>query len=194
LRAPRVGSSAMFLGGAALFAGTAILVRRRESAELEEPVFRAANESSDSLRTPVRAVMQAGTFVTVPVSAVVALLARRPRLAASLAAGGTAAWLLAKAAKPLGGRARPSGILKDVRLREKIAGDLGWPSGHAAVATSLALIAGPQVSGSLRPLIASAVGVTAFGRMYVGAHLPLDLAGGAGLGMMIAAVAREVAG
>jgi membrane-associated phospholipid phosphatase len=28
--------------------------------------------------------------------------------------------------------------------------------------------------------------------MYVGAHLPLDLAGGAGLGMMIAAVTRAV--
>jgi glycosyltransferase 2 family protein len=184
----------MFLGGAALFVGTAFLVRRRESAELEEPVFRAVNGSSDALKAPVRAVMQAGTFVTVPLSAAAALVARRPRLAASLAAGGTAAWLLAKSAKPLGGRARPMGLFRNVRTRERIAGDLGWPSGHAAVATTLALIAGPQVPGRFRPVIASAVGVTAFGRMYVGAHLPLDLAGGAGLGMMIAALARELAG
>jgi hypothetical protein len=33
---------------------------------------------------------------------------------------------------------------------------------------------------------------TAFGRMFVGAHLPLDLVGGAGLGMMVSAVARRL--
>jgi membrane-associated phospholipid phosphatase len=32
---------------------------------------------------------------------------------------------------------------------------------------------------------------TAFGRMFVGAHLPLDLVGGAGLGMMVSAIARR---
>ena len=31
----------------------------------------------------------------------------------------------------------------------------------------------------------------AFGRMFVGAHLPLDLVGGAGLGMMVSTVARR---
>jgi membrane-associated phospholipid phosphatase len=34
------------------------------------------------------------------------------------------------------------------------------------------------------------VAATGFGRMYVGAHLPLDLVGGAGLGLMVTSVIR----
>jgi membrane-associated phospholipid phosphatase len=136
--------------------------------------------------------MQAGTFGTVPAVATVALLARRPRVAAVLALGGTAAWVLAKAVKPLGGRPRPAGVLDDVRIRERIAGDLGWVSGHTAVATALGLTAAPELPAWSRPVLAGVVGATAFGRMYVGAHLPLDLVGGAGLGMLIAATIREL--
>jgi membrane-associated phospholipid phosphatase len=43
-------------------------------------------------------------------------------------------------------------------------------------------------------VLAGVVATTAFGRMYVGAHLPLDLVGGAGLGMMIAAAVRRFGG
>ena len=182
----------LFAAGAALFEGSRLLVKHDGVARSEERIFRAANDASDSIVLPTRALMQAGTFGSVPAAAAVALLARRRRLAAGLALGGTAAWLLAKAAKPLGGRPRPGGVLPDVRIREKIAGDLGWPSGHTAVATTLALVSAPDVPSWSRPLLAGAVAGTGFGRMYVGAHLPLDLAAGAGLGMMIAAVIRRV--
>jgi undecaprenyl-diphosphatase len=119
-----------------------------------------------------------------------ALLAGRRRLAAGLAVGGTAAWLLAKAAKPLGGRPRPEGVLEGVHTRESIEGDLGWVSGHTAVATTLACVAWPWAPARARPVLVGIVAATAFGRMYVGAHLPLDLVGGAGLGMSISAAVR----
>ncbi|HEY3264899.1 MAG TPA: hypothetical protein VGK12_07060, partial [Actinomycetota bacterium] len=67
--------------------------------------------------------MQAGTFATVPAVSALALVAGRRRLAASLAVGGTIAWVGAKLAKPFGGRARPRGVLPDVRIREGIEGD-----------------------------------------------------------------------
>jgi undecaprenyl-diphosphatase len=136
--------------------------------------------------------MQAGTFGSVPAAAGLAWLAGRHRLAAELAVGGTAAWLVAKAVKPLGGRPRPRGVLEDVHEREGIAGDLGWVSGHTAVATTLGLVAAPAFPSVVRPLFAGVVATTGFGRMYVGAHLPLDLVGGLGLGMMIAAAARAL--
>ncbi|HEY2964914.1 MAG TPA: phosphatase PAP2 family protein, partial [Actinomycetota bacterium] len=110
------------------------------------------------------------------------------RLAASLAVGGTIAWVGAKLAKPFGGRARPQGVLPDVTIREGIEGDLGWVSGHTAVATTLALVAAEELPRTARPLLAGIVGTVGFGRMYVGAHLPHDIVGGAGLGMMISAV------
>jgi membrane-associated phospholipid phosphatase len=135
--------------------------------------------------------MQAGTFGTVPATAVVLGLLGRRRLAAEVAVGGTAAWLLAKAVKPLGGRARPEGVLEDVTTREHIAGDLGWMSGHTAVSTVLATTISSAHPALTLPL-AAVVGTTAFGRMYVGAHLPLDLVGGAGLGLMVGGAILEL--
>ena len=69
--------------------------------------------------------MQAGTFGTVPAVAVIAALAGRRRLALTLALGGTAAWVGAKAIKLIGGRERPARILDDVVVREGIEGDRG---------------------------------------------------------------------
>jgi membrane-associated phospholipid phosphatase len=187
----RGANGALALAGLALFEGSRILAAQEVTAT-EKRFFHWANDAPDELRAPVRAIMQAGTFGTVPVVAALALLAGRRRLAAEVAIGGTAAWLLAKQAKPLGGRPRPSGVLRRVRTRESIAGDLGWVSGHAAVSTTLALTLSRAVPDWARPALGGVVAVTGFGRMYVGAHLPLDLVGGAGLGMMIAAAVRRL--
>jgi membrane-associated phospholipid phosphatase len=180
----------LFAAGAALFEGSRMLARHEGVAPAEERIFRAANDAPEALRVPVRSVMQMGTFITVPVVTAVAFIAGRRELAVALGLGGTAAWVLAKQAKPLGRRPRPAVILHDVRTREGIEGDLGWVSGHTAVATTIAAttwVGGPRW---LRPFLAAGLATTAYGRMYVGAHLPLDLVGGAGLGLMIAAVGR----
>jgi glycosyltransferase 2 family protein len=181
-----------FAAGAVLFGGSLVEARRTTVPEYEARAFRLANDASDDIRVPVRAVMQAGTLVTVPAAAGVAWLAHRRRLAASLAAAGTSAWLLAKVAKRIGRRPRPSGMLADVRVREHIGGDLGWVSGHTAVATSLAVTLAPSLAPAARPILVGVVATVGFGRMYVGAHLPLDIAGGAGLGLMISAVLPPV--
>jgi membrane-associated phospholipid phosphatase len=162
--------------------------RRGELPDYEERFFRTVNGASDRIRVPVRAVMQAGTFGTVPAVSVLALIADRKRLAASLMVGGTIAWVSAKLAKPLGGRARPQGVLPDVTIREGIEGDLGWVSGHTAVATTLAFVVAEELPRAARPVLAAIVAMVGFGRMYVGAHLPYDVMGGAGLGVMISAV------
>src|SRR3954453_19373690 len=98
-------------GGGGRVAGSSAAVRRPGITEAEERVFRWANEADDRLRTPVRAVMQAGTFITVPIVAIVAFLACRRALAVRVLLAGTAAWLGAKAIKPYGGRDRPFGVL-----------------------------------------------------------------------------------
>ena len=179
---------ARFAFGAGLFLLSLAEARRGGLPDYEERVFRTVNRASDRIRVPVRAIMQAGTFATVPAVSALALVAGRKRLAASLAVGGTIAWVGAKLAKSLGGRARPKGVLPDVTIREGIEGDLGWVSGHTAVATTLALVAAEELPRAARPLLAGIVGTVGFGRMYVGAHLPHDVVGGAGLGMMISAV------
>jgi len=178
-----------FCAGAALFGVSWAEAQAEVLPPYEERVFRWANGADDRLRIPVRAIMQAGTFGTVPAVAVVAFLAGKRRLALTVLAAGTAAWYGAKLAKPMGGRERPQGVLGEgVTLREGIEGDLGWVSGHTCVATTTAFVLAEELPRWSKPVLASIVAITGFGRMFVGAHLPHDLVGGAGLGMMISAV------
>jgi membrane-associated phospholipid phosphatase len=184
----RVRRIVRFVLGAVLLLVSRAEARRTELPAYEVALFRRVNGASDRIRVPVRMIMQAGTFGTVPAVSVLALLLGRKRLAANLAVGGTMAWVGAKLAKPFGGRQRPQAILPDVTIRESIQGDLGWVSGHTAVATTIAFIASEELPTVARPALAAIVGIVGFGRMYVGAHLPHDIVGGAGLGMMISAV------
>ena len=64
-------------------------------------------------------------------------------------------------------------------------GDQGFPSGHAAVSTAMTVVLWPEVPASGRLTLAALTGLVPFGRMYVGAHLPLDLVGGSALGLAL---------
>ena len=158
---------------------------RRPLAQAEVRGFRIANDLPDGAFPIIWIPMQYGTFGAVPVSAVIALARRRPRLAFAIGAGGTAAWLLAKAAKPLVDRGRPARLLERVSLRGQEEGDRGFPSGHAAVSATLTALAFPYGSNMGRAALVSLSGFVAFSRMYVGAHLPLDVLGGSALGLAI---------
>ena len=90
-------------------------------------------------------------------------------------------------------RGRPAALLTAVEERELFGADsLGYPSGHAAVAAALTVVVAAHLS--VRWLIvALALGaVVLFGRMYVGAHLPLDIIGGAALGTIAGSVVNLV--
>lgn len=63
---------------------------------------------------------------------------------------------------------------------------LGFPSGHAAVAWAITIIVLAYLGQPWRiAAIALAIIVPVY-RMYVAAHLPLDLIGGAALGVTVA--------
>jgi undecaprenyl-diphosphatase len=169
-------------------------VARRERSETEIGIFRSANDLPNSAFPPIWTVMQYGTFGAVPVAATVALVARRPRLAASIAVGGTAAWITAKAVKRVVARGRPANIIDSVQQRGAEEGDQGFPSGHAAVSTAITVVTWPGVSTGWRLPLAALTGLVPFGRMYVGAHLPLDLVGGSALGLTIGCAINLIRG
>jgi membrane-associated phospholipid phosphatase len=179
--------------GVAVLVGSAVLARRPRSGA-EVGIFRSANTLPNRAFPLIWTAMQYGTFGVVPVAAGVALAARKPRLAASIALGGTAAWLTAKAAKRVVARGRPASLIGGVQQRGVEEGDQGFPSGHAAVSTAMTVILWPDASMSGRLTLAALAGVVPFGRMYVGAHLPLDLVGGSALGLALGSAINLVRG
>jgi undecaprenyl-diphosphatase len=182
--------TALTLGLGALL-GSAALARRPVT-EVETEIFRLANGLPDEAFRPIWVPMQYGTFGTVPAVAALALARRRPRLGLAIAVGGTAAWLGAKAVKPMVGRGRPGSLIEGVARRGRELGDRGFPSGHAAVSTVLTVVAWPYLTDGWRVSLVALSGFVPFARMYVGAHLPLDLVGGSALGLAIGSVIHVV--
>ena len=86
-------------------------------------------------------------------------------------------------------RGRPVTLVPGVREREHCSG-LGYLSGHSAVALALAVTVAPLLHGPARVVPYAVAGVVMFGRVYGSAHLPLDIVGGAGLGLLTGTVAR----
>lgn len=188
VRRPRSRRAVVLAVG--IVAGAAALdsarrARRHEVGDREERVFRWWNRRSDRLVVPMWIVMQSGSLGAVAVAAGAQARSRGHRPAGVVAAVGTAVWLGVKVAKPAVGRGRPAAHLDGVIVRGAPQSGLGYPSGHAAVVTALALmlLADDGRVGASRRLIALAdVAVTGAARMYVGAHLPLDVLGGTAIG------------
>jgi membrane-associated phospholipid phosphatase len=162
--------------------------------DLETELFRFFNDGPDFLYPVLWPLMQYGTFITIPLATVVALVLRRVRLAIEMAAAGVGVYLLAKVAKDLYPRGRPGAILAETHLRGVGRGEQGFPSGHAAVAAALAFVLFSYLPGRWRWVPIGLAVVVSIGRLYVGAHLPLDVLGGASLGIAAGALATLAGG
>jgi undecaprenyl-diphosphatase len=154
----------------------------------EELVFRWFNRRTGRIETPVWVLMQTGSLAAVFVLAGEAARRGRARSAVLTAVYGTAVWAGVKLVKPGVRRGRPEDHLDGVVVRGARQSGLGYPSGHAAVALALGLMAPQALGVAHRPAhdlaaagLAAATGAT---RMYVGAHLPLDVVGGLGIGVL----------
>ena len=177
----------LLIGATAVLAASAAQARTLRVDHVEERSFRAVNDAPAWLHAPVWGVMQAGSLGAVFIVAG-AVRSRRDGTATRVLLAGTAAWCGAKVLKPLVGRGRPAAYLDDVIIRGSVQTGLGFPSGHAAVAMTLALVATPT-AGPIR--VGALVGAitTGVARLYVGAHLPLDVVGGLAIGVLIGTAA-----
>jgi undecaprenyl-diphosphatase len=115
-------------------------------------------------------------------------------VAIGILAGGLATYYLAKVVKGIVVRGRPADVLDDVHIRGAAAMGRGYVSGHAAVVTVLVVLAWAYLS-TRTAIIAVCVAVfVCLARVYVGAHLPLDIVGGVALGLVVAAEIRQILG
>jgi membrane-associated phospholipid phosphatase len=192
-RRPRlnVGEAALVIGGAALLAASWVMVAITEHVpSWEARAFEAVNGLPAGLWPVMWIPMQLGSFVgSLVVVGATAVVSRNTRLTlAALLASQTAFWA-AKGIKRLARRGRPGALLGDVQLREH-AGGLGYISGHAAVACALAAVLLPSLPSRWQPVVAVLAVTVGVARLYAGVHLPLDVLGGCGFGLLCGTFAR----
>jgi putative heme transporter len=164
-------------------------------ASWERTLFTAVNGLPDALQPVIWPFMQYGVFLTIPVLCVVALLLRRVRLAIGMGIAGVGVYFLARVVKEFVHRGRPEVLLDNTVVRETFAaGSLGYPSGHTAVAGALTVVVTPYLRGRWKIIPAALLVIVFLGRMYVAAHVALDLIGGAALGVAAGAIANLLVG
>jgi membrane-associated phospholipid phosphatase len=161
---------------------------------LERSVFHSVNELSGAFNVVVTPLMFLGTLAAVPLFMVACGMFRKFRMGFVVGIAGLGAYLLARAGKLAIGRGRPGEIFEQVHLRDVDASGLGFPSGHAAVAAAVVVAALPYLPRRWRwPVLLFPV-FMAFARVYVGAHLPLDVVSGAAIGAAMASVLHLLLG
>jgi undecaprenyl-diphosphatase len=189
-----VRQAVLIVAGLALLAVAGMLVQDPPAA-WEESVFRALNELPHNVEPVLWVLQQMGSALVMPVAAIVLwrMTHRWQPPVALLAAGFLLGWVGAKVVKAMVGRGRPGAIFDDVILGFDVpVAEIGFPSGHAVLAFTLVAVFAPYLSKRGRLVavgVAIAVGLT---RVYVGAHFPLDVIGGAGYGVAIGIFATLV--
>ncbi len=138
----------------------------------------------------VNPLLRPAGLVLLVIAALVALsLTERDvfwRIVTSAAAAGILAYLVDNAAKRIVDRGRPPAYLSDVLVHgyPTIPRGAGYPSSHTAVAVAVVVGAWPWLDRRWRVAGVLAAVMIGVNRMYVGAHFPLDIVGGAAVGLV----------
>ena len=161
----------------------------------ERWVFETINGLPDWLERPMWAVQLLGVLVTPVLIAAVLLVMRRWRPALALLLLVPLKLVAERQLlKKLVERDRPGQTESNPILRDVPPAGLSFPSGHAIVAAATLVILWPYLGRTGRVIatvLAVGVGVA---RIYLGAHNPLDVVAGAGLGLILGAALTLVVG
>lgn len=178
-----VAAIGLLAGGAAVALG--------DVPGLERSLYLRVNGLSDQLYWPLWVPMQLGSLGGGLALAVLLGWRTRRRSVGITAVGAVlAAWVLAKVVKEQIGRGRPKDEGIDTILHEPLEGGLGFVSGHAVLVFALYAVAAPHLPRPWRWAALVLAAIVSIARVYMGAHLPLDVISGAGLGLLVGELFR----
>ncbi len=178
--------------GVVLAAVTTVLAMRGAPGAVEVAVFRWFNDPPRVLGFVLRCVdplLRPAGLTLLVIAALVSLAVLRPegvwRLVLSAAAAASLAYIVVKVLKLVVDRGRPPAYLDDVLVHGYPVDPRGsgFPSSHTAVTVALVVGAWPWLTRPWRIVGVVAASAIGLDRMYVGAHFPLDVLGGLGIGL-----------
>ncbi len=169
----------------AVLALGALIVRDGTVPGWEESVFRTVNDLPGALYPVLWPFQQLGVLVIGPIVAIVALILRRYRLAVAALIVTAAKLVSERIVKAAVSRERPfTSIGSDIHVRGDVStSGESFVSGHAILVAALATVIWPYLPARWRPVLWVLVALVMIGRVYVGAHNPLDVVCGAALGV-----------
>lgn len=173
-----------------------VVVRNGNVPAWERSTFRAINDLPQALYRPLWPFQQLGALAVGPIVAIVAAILRRFRLAIALLIATIAKLVSERVVKAMVSRDRPgTSIGPDVHLRGDVsATGESFVSGHAVLVAAIAGLVTAYLPGRWKIVPWIVVGLVMVTRVYVGAHNPLDVVCGAGLGLAIAGILNLVLG
>jgi len=172
----------------AVFAICAVVAADGQVGPVERALFRAVNGLPDWLYRPMLAFQYLGVLAMPLVVAVGALALRRWRLAAALVLVVPFKLALERVVKLLVQRERPGTTVPDAILRGVHSAGLSFVSGHAIITFAIAGLLALVLPRRWVVVVFVLATLNAVARVYLGAHNPLDVVGGAAVGLAVAAV------
>jgi glycosyltransferase 2 family protein len=176
-------------GLATLGAGM-VVVRHGTVSAVEESAFSFVNSWPGWLYAVAWPLQQLGNLLLGPAVVVAALLFRKYRLAVAAVVATVLKLASERIVKTFVTRERPgTSIGPDIVTRGDVSrSGESFVSGHAVLVAALATVVTPYLPGRWKALPWVLVGAVMLGRVYVGAHNPLDVICGAALGIAIGCV------
>jgi membrane-associated phospholipid phosphatase len=180
----------LFAGAAALTVVAARLLAAVPPRAWELSLFHGINGRGDVPSPFWWPVMQFGSLGGALLLTLAVALVWDRRLGVLVGAATGLAWSVAELLKSGIGRPRPGSLGIDLVLRSPEATGTGFPSGHAAVVFAASVVMLACISGWWRLLPIGVATFVALARVYVGVHLPLDVVGGAAVGVVVGLLVR----
>ncbi len=190
----RPGDAVAAAVGLAVLAAGMLVVHDGRVPGWERSTFNLVNGLPDALYPVLWPFQQIGNLVVGPLLAIGALILRRYRLAGALLVASILKLAGERAVKALVSRQRPgTSIGHGVEMRGDVhATGESFVSGHAVMVAALACLIVPYLPRRWRPVPWLLVALVMVARVYVGAHNPLDVICGVGLGVAIGSLLNLV--